>query len=77
MSNADVAGIRQLVDLAGNPTAAAGLIVEIDRLLSVDNPEIDAFLTGGGIGARFDTPEEARSWLRQFRAFIAGESTGL
>lgn len=68
--DADVAGIKQLVDLAGNPKAAAGLIAEIDRLLSADNPEIDSFLTGGGMGARFDTPEQARSWLRQFRAFF-------
>ena len=74
MSEADVAGIGQLIGFAGNPTAGASLIKEIDRLLNAD-PENDHFLTGGGIGARFDTPGEARAYLRELRAFFTGEST--
>ena len=77
MSDADVAGIAQLLDLAGNPPAAASLIAEIDGWLRVDNPEHDAFLTGGGIGARFDTPEQARSYLKQLKAFFTGDGGDL
>jgi len=74
MSDADVAGIAQLLELAENPTAAASLIEEIDGWLNANSPEHDAFLIGGGIGARFDTPEEARSYLRQLKAFFTGAS---
>jgi hypothetical protein len=74
MSDADVAGLAQLLELAGNPTAAASLIEEIDGWLNADSPEHDAFLIGGGIGARFDTPEQARSYLKQLKALFTGES---
>lgn len=73
ISDADVAGIAQLLELAGNPNAAASLIAEIDALLSADSPEHEAFLTGGGIGGCFDTPAQARAHLRQMRAYFTGE----
>jgi hypothetical protein len=76
MSDAEIAGVRQLIDLAGNPDTAASLISEIDSLLNAEGSEMEAFLTGGGIGVRFDTAEDARSWLREFRRFFTEKRKG-
>ncbi len=73
MNDADVAGIRQLMDMVGDPAAAASLIQEIDARLAAGDPESDAQLCDGSLGARFDSPEQARSFLRQFRSLLTGE----
>ena len=68
MSDADLAGIRQLMDMVGNPAAAANLIAEIDAVLVAHDSESDAKLCDGSIGVRFESAEQARSYLRQFRS---------
>jgi hypothetical protein len=73
MSDADLAGLRQLMEMMGNPAAAANLIAEIDSQLAAGGPESDAQLCDGSLGARFDSPDQARSFLRQFRSRLMGE----
>ena len=73
MSEAEIAGMRQLMDMVGNPAAAAGLIAEIDALLGVCDSQSDAHLCDGSIGVKFESPEQARSFLRQFRSLLAGD----
>ena len=73
MSDADVAGIRQLMDMVGDPAAASNLIAEIDALLIARESESDARLCDGSIGGRFESPEQARSFLRQFRSLLTGD----
>ncbi len=68
MSDAEIAGIRQLMDMVGNPAAAANLIAEIDALIAARDAESEARLCNGSIGVRFASAEQARSFLRQFRS---------
>lgn len=68
MSEAEITGIRQLMEMVGNPAAAAGLIAEIDALLDAHDSQTDAHLCDGGIGVKLESPEQARSFLRQFRS---------
>jgi hypothetical protein len=71
MSDAEVVGMRQLMDMVGNPAAAGSLIAEIDSLLDARGSETDASLCDGSIGATFESPEQARFFLRQFRSLLA------
>src|SRR4051812_20242498 len=75
MSDADLAGLPQLMDMVGNPAAASHLIAEIEALLVAPGPKSEAQLCDGSIGARFESPEQARSFLRQFRSLLAGDSS--
>jgi len=71
MSDADVAGIQQLLTLVGDPDAAKGLIAEIDRLLATPDGGLEAF--NCGMGVKFDSLDQAKSFLREFRALLTGE----
>jgi hypothetical protein len=62
-----------LMDMVGNPAAAANLIAEIDALLDAHDSVSDAHLSDGSIGVKFESPEQARSFLRQFRSLLTGE----
>lgn len=73
MSDAEVAGLRRLMELLGNPAAAAGLIAELDGILNTNDAASDARLSDGSLGFKFDSPEQARSFLRQFRSLLAGD----
>src|SRR6266404_1952636 len=47
MSDTDLAGIRHLMDMVGNPSAASNLIAEIDALLGAPDSMSDAKLCDG------------------------------
>ncbi len=74
MSDADIAGLRQLMDMVGDPAAAGNLIAEIDAVLNARDSESDAKLCDGSLGVKFESPEQARAFLRQFRSLLAGDS---
>jgi len=70
LSEADIAEIRQLLDMVGHPAAAAPLIAEITALLAARDSASAARLCDGSIGVRFESAKEARSFLRQFRTLL-------
>jgi len=79
MSDTDVANLRNLVDTRRKPEVAQGLIREMDALLEleVDGKEFAQCMTdSAATGVKFDSPAEARAWLLQFRAFLAGNLEG-
>jgi hypothetical protein len=77
MSDSDMASIRDLVDTRRRPEVAQGLIREIDALLEGDDRGLDQHMADNAAnGIKFNSPAEARSWLRQFRAFLASNQAG-
>jgi hypothetical protein len=77
MADLDLANLRDLMDTGRRPEVAMGLILEMDALLESDDRLLEQWMTDSAAsGIKFDSPEEARSWLRQFRAFLAGNQDG-
>jgi hypothetical protein len=77
MSDSDIENLRDLVDTRRRPEVALGLIREMDALLELDDRLLERRITDSvAIGIKFDSPAEARSWLRQFRALLAGNQDG-
>ena len=77
MSDSDIANLRDLVDTRRRPEVALGLIREMDALLELDDRLLEQRMTDSvASGIKFDSPAEARSWLRQFRALLAGNQDG-
>ena len=77
MSDSDLANLRDLVDTARSPEVALGLIREMDALLELDDRRLEQHMTDSAAsGIEFDSRAEARSWLRQFRALLAGNQEG-
>ena len=77
MCDSDIANLRDLVDTRRRPEVALGLIREMDALLELDDRLLERRMTDSvPSGIKFDSPAEARSWLRQFRALLAGNQEG-
>jgi len=77
MSDSDMANLRDLVDTRRRPEVAQGLIREIDALLEGDDRGLAQHMADNAAnGIKFNSPAEARSWLRQFRAFLASNQAG-
>ena len=77
MSDSDLANLRDLVDTGRSPEVALGLIREMDALLESDDKVLERYMIDSApSGIAFDSPAEARSWFRQFRAFLAGNQHG-
>ena len=77
MSDSDIANLQDLVDTRGRPEVALGLIREMDALLELDDRRLEQHMTDSAAsGIEFDSRAEARSWLRQFRALLAGNQEG-
>jgi hypothetical protein len=77
MSDSDLANLRDLVDTRRRPEVAQGLIREIDALLEGDDRGLDQHMADNAAnGIIFNSPAEVRSWLRQFRAFLASNQAG-
>ena len=77
MSDSDLANLRDLVDTRRRPEVSQGLIREIDVLLEGDDRGLDQHMADNAAnGIEFNSPAEARSWLLQFRAFLASNQAG-
>ncbi|MCX6929248.1 MAG: hypothetical protein NT154_39420 [Verrucomicrobia bacterium] len=72
MSDSDLTNLRDMVDTRRRPEVAQGLIQQMDALLEADDQALDGYMAENAAnGIKFNSRAEARSWLRQFRAFLA------
>lgn len=77
MSDPDLANLRDLVDTGRRPEVAQGLIQEMDTLLQSDDTLIEKWMAeSAATGINFNSPAEARSYLREFRTILAGSQDG-
>ena len=75
MSDSEVESLQWLVDPITRREAAQGLIPQIEALLDRSDDEIQRFFAETLDGLTFDSPAEARSWLKMFQAFLTWDSS--
>jgi hypothetical protein len=77
ISDSDLANLRDLTDPEGKPEVPMELIREMDALLESDYRRLEQWMADSAAsGIKFASTAEARSWLLQFRAFLAGNHDG-
>jgi hypothetical protein len=72
MSDADLAGLRDLVDPSSHPEVALRLVREMDALLESDDKRLEQWMVESArTSIEFGSIDEARSYLKQFRHILA------
>ena len=75
LSDSEIESLRWLVDLATRREAAQGLIPQIEVLLNRSDDEIQRFFAETLDGLTFESPAEARSWLKMFQEILTRNSS--
>ena len=72
ISDVDLEHLRDLVETHRHPDVARGLIREMDTLLGADDTVLKEWMASSAAsGIAFDSPAQARAYLRRFRAILA------
>jgi len=72
ISDDELAQLRDLVETDRHPEVALGLIREMDTLLGADDTVLSQWMASSAAsGIAFDSPAQARAYLRRFRAILA------